>query len=64
MIKEYDKIRLMSGEVARIVEILEENVAYVVEKLKQGGGVSIEQISYQDIASVFEETEHPLAKAM
>jgi len=64
MIKEYDKVKLTTGEIARIVEILEENVAFVVEIFKKGGGISIEQISYEDIASVFEEIEKPIRKAV
>ena len=64
MIKEGDKIKLSTGEIALISEILEENVAYIAEIFKNGGGVSIEQISHQDIVSVFDEVERPLAKAM
>jgi len=64
VIKEYDKIKLKTGEIARIAEVLENGVAYVAEILKKGGGVSIEQISHQDIASVFEEIERPIGKAV
>jgi len=64
MIKEYDKVRLKTGEIVRIVEVLEENAAYVAEIFKKGVGISIEQIDFKDIASVFEEIERPLAKAV
>ena len=64
MIKEGDKVKLLTEEIAFISEVLEDNVAYIAEVLNNGGGVSIEQISHKDIASVFEEIEFPLAKAM
>ena len=64
MVNEGDKIRLKTGEIAIISEVLEVGVAYIAEILKKGGGVSIEQISRDDIASVFEEIERSLAKAI
>ena len=65
MICEYDKVRLKTGEIAHIVEILEENVAYVAEIVRPNDGfsVSIEQIGHDDIASKFVENELPLAQA-
>lgn len=63
-IEEGCKIKLITGEIARIAEILEDKVAYVAEILKKEGGVSIEQIAYSDIESVFEEIERPLREAM
>jgi len=63
MIKEGDKIKLKTGEIASVDEILEDNVAYIAGIFKKDGGVSVEQIYYQDIASVFEEIERPLPKA-
>ena len=64
MIKEGDKIKLLSGEIAFISEVLEDKVAYIAEILKKGGGAAIEQISYQDIASVFVEAETFLEHAV
>lgn len=64
MIKEYDKIKLKTGEIARISEVLEENVAYIAEIFDNCGGISIEQIDYKDILSVFEEVEHILPQAV
>jgi len=64
MIKEYDKVKLTTGEIARISEVLEEGVAYIADIFKKDGGISIEQIAYSDIASVFEEIERPIAKAV
>ena len=62
MINEYDKIKLKTGEIARVCEILEENVAYIAEVYKNDErGISVEQIAYRDIASVFEEIERPIA---
>ena len=64
MVKEYDKIKLKTGEIARISEILEDKVAYIAEIFTKSGGMSVEQIRYNDIASVFEEIERPVAKAI
>ena len=64
MIHEGDKVKLITGEIALIDEVLEPNVAYIAGIFKKGGGVSVDQISYQDIYSVFEEVERPLAHAV
>lgn len=63
MIKECDKIRLKTGEIAKISEVLEEGVAYIVEVVRRSGGfsVTIDQIKHDDIQSVFVETEKPIA---
>ena len=62
MINEYDKIKLKTGAIARICEILEENVAYIAEIYTEKGGLlSVEQIAYGDIASVFVEIEKPIS---
>ena len=64
MIKEGDKIKLTTGEIAMISEVLEDNVAYIAEVFQKGGGVSVEQIGYEDIGSVFEEIERFLPRAI
>lgn len=64
MIKEYDKIRLKSGEIARICEILEDEALYIAEVFQKSGDISVEHIAYSDIVSIFTETEKPLAKAV
>ena len=64
MIKEGDKVKLITGEIAVISEVLEDKTAYIAEIFKKEGGISIDQISYEDIASVFEEVERPIVKAM
>ena len=64
MIKEGDKIKLTTGEIAVISEVLDENVAYIAEIFLKDGGVSIDQIRHNDIASIFEEIERPVAKAV
>jgi len=63
-IKEYDKIKLKDGHLARVVEVLEEGKAYIAEIFKRNGdvGVSVEQVLQTEIASVFEEIEHPIAQ--
>jgi len=62
VIKEYDKVRLKTGEIARISEVLEDGVAYIAEIIRRNGdfSVSIEQIKQTDISSVFVETEKPI----
>ena len=64
MIKEYDKVKLVTGEIARISEVLEESIAYIADIFRADGSISIEQIAHNDIASVFVETEQPIKKAV
>lgn len=61
MIKEYDKIRLKTGHIARILEILDDE-AYIAEIFLKDGDVDTTEIKRADIVSVFEEVEHPVAK--
>ena len=61
MIKEGDKVKLVTGEIAIISEVFENDVAYIAEVFIKKGGISIKQISQKDIISVFEEIEHPLS---
>ncbi|MCL2068626.1 MAG: hypothetical protein FWH00_01885 [Oscillospiraceae bacterium] len=63
MVQEGDKVKLISGEIAIIAEVLDEDVAYIAEIFAKGGGVSIDQIAYSDIKSVFKEVEHILTQA-
>jgi hypothetical protein len=63
-IKEGDKIKLKTGEIAIISEVLKANVAYIAEIFLKESGVSVDQISHDDIVSVFEEIERPLGKAI
>lgn len=62
VIHEGAKVRLKTGEIASIDEVLKQNVAYIAGVFKKGGGIEIEQINQDDIASVFEEIEHPLKR--
>ena len=64
MIKEGDKIKLKTGEIALVSEVLSEDKAYVAEVFSKNGDVSVEQLLQQEIASVFIETEYPLGKAI
>ena len=66
MIKEGDKIRLITGEIALVSEVLEAGAAYIVEIFRKNGdmSVTIDQINQNEIASIFEETERPLATAI
>lgn len=67
LVKEYDKVKLRTGEIARICEVLEDNVAYIAEVFKVGSGndcgISVEFVDYKDILSVFKEVEHVLQQA-
>jgi len=64
MIKEYDKIRLKTGEIARVSEILGNGAAFVVEFFNKDGHVSVEQILLEEVGSIFEEIEHPFVPAV
>lgn len=61
-IQEYDKVKLKTGEMARIVEVYEQGVAYEAEIFRRSGEfeVTIDAIKQSDIASVFKETEFTL----
>jgi hypothetical protein len=63
MIKECTKVRLKTGEIAHIVEVSKPDAAYVAEVIRKNGqfSVSVEPILQNEIASVFEEIERPLA---
>ncbi len=64
MIKEYDKVRLKTGEIARIAEILEQGKMYIGEIIRADRHVEIDHIAHEDIFSVFEEIERPLTRAV
>jgi hypothetical protein len=59
-IKEYDKVKLHTGEIARIVEVLEQGKMYVGEIVRKDKHVDVEHIPVSDIVSVFVETEQPI----
>ena len=56
-IEEGCKIKLKSGEIARVVEVLKRGEAYMVEVFLKTGGLSVNTIMPKEIASVFVETE-------
>ena len=62
MIKEYDKVRLITGELARIVEIFSD-CDFLAEVANKDGDIEVKDINREQIASVFEELEKPLATA-
>ncbi|MDR1160653.1 MAG: hypothetical protein LBK69_08525 [Syntrophomonadaceae bacterium] len=64
MLKEYDKIKLCTGEIARIVEVLEQDKMYIGEIIRADKRVDIDHIPFKDIASVFVEIERPVAKTI
>ena len=64
MIKEYDKVKLMTGEIARISEVLKEDTAYIADIFKDNGEISIEPINHEDIQSIFVETEQFVRRAV
>ena len=59
MIKEYDKIRLLTGEIARVLEIFDPK-SFLIEVPRKSGGVDTTEISLSDIKSRFVEIEEPL----
>ena len=63
MLHIYQTVRLTSGKRATIVEILEQGKAYMADIEIAEGDFETEQISQEDIASVFVEVEQPFEKA-
>ena len=59
----YQHVRLTSGKRATIVEVLEQGKAYIADIEVDEGDYETEQISQEDIVSVFVEVEQPLEKA-
>ena len=62
-IEEFDKVKLKTGEIARIVEVYESGVAYEAEVYRPDGvfSITVDVVKHGDISSVFKETEHQLA---
>ncbi|GHV09062.1 hypothetical protein FACS1894217_12540 [Clostridia bacterium] len=63
MIKTYDKIRLKTGEIARVVEILsnEARAGYIVDVQDGEDDYKTETIFPADIDSIFVEVEQPFS---
>ncbi|MCL2820522.1 MAG: hypothetical protein FWD38_06795 [Oscillospiraceae bacterium] len=61
MIKQYDKVKLKNGKFAIIVEILEEQKAYIVDIEISEGDYETETILHSDISALIIEVEQPLA---
>jgi len=61
----YDKVKLKTGEIARIVDILrnETSTGYVVD-VEEGDDYRTETVFIDEIKSVFIETEMPLKGVM
>jgi len=62
MINVYDKIRLNTGEIGRILEDFGDG-AYIAEIYTQSGEIDTTEITKDEIASVFEEVEKPVRTA-
>jgi hypothetical protein len=58
MIKQYDKIRLNTGERASILELFK-NGDYLAEIVSKKGDIKIEEIKKADIKAVIKEIEEP-----
>ena len=61
MIRQYDHVRLKSGQSAVIVEIWEQGVSYEADIEVTQGEFETDTIRHSDIKSVFVEVETPLA---
>ena len=59
----YDKIRLKTGELGRILEDFGDG-AYIAEISRKSGEIDTTEIRIEEIASIFIETEKPLVYAM
>jgi len=62
MVELYNKVRLKTGEIATILEDFGDG-AYLAEVFLKSGELDTTEIKREDIASVFEEIEKPLATA-
>jgi hypothetical protein len=65
-IEEGQKIKLKTGELAYISEVLykkELGTGYIVEKFKKGGGMEMDTVFPRDIKSVIVEVEQPFQTA-
>lgn len=62
VIKEGDKLRLVSGEIAVVSEVLKSGNAYVAEIFRKNGeiAVTVDTVLHNEISSVFVETEIPV----
>ena len=60
MIAEYDKVRLKTGEIARIVEILDSNV-FLAEIATESGNINTTEINKSNIRAKIVEVEQPLS---
>jgi hypothetical protein len=60
MIKEFTIVRLQTGEEAVIIDVLN-NFAYIAEIAPNTNNERIEEITYSDIVSVFEEYAYPVS---
>ena len=60
MVSEGDKVKLRSGDIALISEVLDDGVMYIAEIFTRGG-VSVDHVAYNEIQSIFIETESPVA---
>ena len=62
MIKEFDKVRLRTGEIARVVEVFSDSV-FLAEVATKMGNIEITEIYIDQIVTVFEEIEKPFVIA-
>ena len=56
-ISEGQKIKLKTGEMARVADVLKGGEAFMVEVFAKSGGIRIETIWPSHIASIFVESE-------
>jgi hypothetical protein len=59
VIEPYAKVRLKTGEIATILELLRDS-CYIAEVFRANGGLETTEIKHKDILSIFIETEHIL----
>ena len=64
MINEGDKVKLLTGEIPIISEVLSQDKMYIGEIIRADKHVEIDHIAHEDIFSVFEEIERPLTRAV
>jgi len=61
-INQYDQVKLRTGKYAVIVEVLDENKAFIADIEIEEGDFETETIFYNDIAALIVKVEMPLAQ--
>jgi len=62
VIKLYDKVKMHNGKYAIIVEVLEQQKAYIADIEIADGEYATDVIFYSDISAIMVEVEQPISR--